>query len=582
MNPSRLLRALALLLAVLGLLAFAAALAGYDALKPLADQLAADGTLELFTPEVHAGLVWALGVSGGLLLLAAWALRRRAERLAAALAAFSWRAQFAPLAALLRPEPGERPFGLALLAVTLAGALGRALLLNQPMGHDEAYTYVAFAARGLKVVLTDYHLPNNHVLHSALVFFSTRLFGDAPWAVRLPAWLAGVALIPLIYLVGRAFYNRAVGLLAAAFTAALPVLVDFSADARGYTLMAVFALLAFLTAEAQRRAPTALGWALLALWFGLGLYTLPIMLLPMALLGGWWLAEWLAGGRRRSNLFGMAASALGGLALMLLLYSPIYVFGTGFDSVFFNRFVRPLPPDEFGPTLGLRLGQTRTLWTLGQPWLDLLLAGGFILSLLFHRRLAKSRFPVQIPGLLAMAAIMAARGLAPLPRNWAFIAPFVLLWVAAGWVGLGGWLLARLNRPAWGRALLLSAVAAAALGGLAFSAQTARVRLAQPGVEERVAAYLDEYAGPGGRILTTSPLRAPLSYYLSRRGDLEAYLYTEGDAVDWVVAVIGLQNETLESDAAKHGWAGWLDIPAAERLTTIGYAELWGVPVIVP
>jgi hypothetical protein len=579
MRSSRLLRSLSPFLAAPGLVALAASFLDYPALKSLANRLAADGSLELFTAEVHAALRWPLSLLGGGLLLAAWGLRRHADRLAESLAAFSWRGQFAPLAALLRAEAGERPFGLALLGVTLAGGLGRALLLNQPMGHDEAYTYVAFASRGLKVALTDYHLPNNHVLHTVLVYFSTRVFGDAPWAVRLPAYLAGVALIPLAYLAGRAFHNRATGLLVAAFTAALPVLVDFSADARGYTLMAAFALLAALTAEAQRRQPTALGWALLGLWFGLGLYTLPIMLLAITLLGGWLLAEWLAGERRWRDILGLPAAVLGGLALMFLLYSPITIFGTGFDSVFFNRFVRPLPPDEFWPTLWLRLGQTRTLWTFDRFWLDLLLAGGFGFSLLLHRRISRSHVPLQL-GLLVMFGFMAGRGLAPLPRNWTFLAPFILLWAAAGWAAFGEWLLS--SRPVWGRALLAVAVVAAALGGLAFSAQTAHARLAQPGVEERVAAFLDETIGAQGRILTTSPLRAPLTYYLSRRGAVEGYLYVEGDAVDWVVAVVGVQNETLESDAAKHGWGQWMALDEAELLTTIGYAELWRVPVVAP
>ncbi|TAK11271.1 MAG: hypothetical protein EPO32_12845 [Anaerolineae bacterium] len=563
----------------LALALLAASLLGYPAAQSLADRLAADGTLELYTSAVHAALAWALRAVALALFAFGLALRRgwhppRPD----------WKTGAAPLLALLRFAADERRFALALLAVTLAGALGRALLLTQALGHDEAYSYIAFASRPLRYVLTDYHLPNNHVLHTALMFFSTRLFGDAPWALRLPAYLAGVALIPLAYLAGRAFYGRAAGLLAAAFTAALPVLVDFSVDARGYTLMAVFALLALLTAEAQRREPTVLGWLLLAVWFGLGLYTLPIMLLPMALLAGWWGLAWLAadvgGARRGRDLLGLAAAGLGGLALMLLLYSPIYIFGTSFDSVFFNRFVRPLPPDEFLPTLAIRLAQTRTMWTFDLWPLDLLLAGGFVLSMLFHWRSGRGRVPVQA-GLLVMAAFMVARGLAPLPRNWVFFAPFVLLWAAAGWAALGGWALAR--RAVWGPRLLAVAVAAVALGGLAVSAATARQRLATPGLEERLAIYLLAMEDVPGRVLTTSPLRAPLTYYLGRRGgEAEDYLYTEGDLVDWALVVVNTQNETLASDAEKHGWAQWLDLPAAQLLYTTGPAEVWRVPTRAP
>ncbi len=573
------LRFLLLLLFGLGLLA--GGLAGYDRLRPLADRLAADGSLELFTPALHAVLAWILRIAGVALLALGVALWRGWQPPRP-----DWRAPFAALWAVVAPADSPRWVGGLVVILTLLGAAGRGLLLQQGMGHDEAYTYIAFAGRSLFVVLTDYHLPNNHIFHTILVWLSTSLFGAQPWAVRLPAYLAGVALIPLAYLAGRALHSRAAGLLAAGFTAALPVLVDFSVDARGYTLLAVFSLLALLTAEAQRRRPTVLGWGVLGLWFGLGLYTLPIMLLPMALIGGWLGAAWLlgetAGGRRPAFLFGLAASAVLGVGLMLVLYSPVYIFGSGFDSVYANRFVRPLAGREWSETLAVRLGQTRTMWALGQPWLEALLLGGFALALIPARRHAASRWPLHLAGLILMAAVMWVRGLAPLPRNWVFIAPFVLLWVAAGWAAVADFILTRLRRPAWLPALAAALALLGAVAGLWHAATTARVRLAQPSLEERLAIYIDAEIGPTGRALTTSPLRAPILYYLGLRGETAEYLYTEGDPVDWAAVVIGLNNETLESDAAKHGWAQWLDIPAAERIYTTGPAEIWRVPVIAP
>ena len=99
--------------------------------------------------------------------------------------------------------------------------------------HDEAYTFMAFVSRGLRVVVTDYHLPNNHVFHTILVNIFYEFFGDSPAAIRLTAFIAGILIIPAAFLVGRNFYDWKIGLIAASILAALPVMIDYSTTARG-------------------------------------------------------------------------------------------------------------------------------------------------------------------------------------------------------------------------------------------------------------------------------------------------------------------------------------------------------------
>src|SRR3990172_4791582 len=140
--------------------------------------------------------------------------------------------------------------GVLLLAglLLLAGFLPpferviRGLSLSQPMQHDEAYTFIAFASRPFWIAISDYSLPNNHVFHTLLVYLAYHLLGDQPWIIRLPAFLAGVAIIPLTYAAAALFYNRKVGLLSAGLAAASPLLIDYSANARGYTLICAFTL----------------------------------------------------------------------------------------------------------------------------------------------------------------------------------------------------------------------------------------------------------------------------------------------------------------------------------------------------
>jgi hypothetical protein len=108
--------------------------------------------------------------------------------------------------------------GLTLAFIVVIGVALRLYLIHQPLHYDEAYTYLHFASRGIRAVITDYHAPNNHVLHSVLVRISYGVFGHDPWALRVPAAAAGVLLIPAVYVVGRLFHGSAAGLIAAAIT----------------------------------------------------------------------------------------------------------------------------------------------------------------------------------------------------------------------------------------------------------------------------------------------------------------------------------------------------------------------------
>ena len=143
----------------------------------------------------------------------------------------------------LKPAKNElRPLIILLLVVVL-GAFFRFAYLWRPMGHDEAYTFMAFASRGLGVVISDYHLPNNHVFHTILVYLFYQFLGDSPAVIRLTAFFAGIFIIPASYLIAKTFYDWKIGLVSASITAAIPVMVDYSTTARGYTIITLFTLI---------------------------------------------------------------------------------------------------------------------------------------------------------------------------------------------------------------------------------------------------------------------------------------------------------------------------------------------------
>jgi hypothetical protein len=79
---------------------------------------------------------------------------------------------------------------LALGSVLLLSCALRLLYLNQPMRPDEAATVYYAKNPDIFFTLSNYSLPNNHLLHTLLVYLSINLFGTtAEWVARLPAFL---------------------------------------------------------------------------------------------------------------------------------------------------------------------------------------------------------------------------------------------------------------------------------------------------------------------------------------------------------------------------------------------------------
>lgn len=75
-------------------------------------------------------------------------------------------------------------------------------------------------------------------LHNFLLYFSIRLFGDGEWSLRLSSAILGTANILLLYWLGSITVGRSAGLVAAAFLAFSGYHIDYSQEARTYTLLA--------------------------------------------------------------------------------------------------------------------------------------------------------------------------------------------------------------------------------------------------------------------------------------------------------------------------------------------------------
>ena len=108
---------------------------------------------------------------------------------------------------------------VAIGALTVLAVAIRWAPLFQPMRYDEAATWIDYASQPLAKSLSDYRFPNNHLFHTLLVHLSAAVFGSDPWALRLPAFIAGILVVPLTWGAGRALYSPSAGLLSAKMAA---------------------------------------------------------------------------------------------------------------------------------------------------------------------------------------------------------------------------------------------------------------------------------------------------------------------------------------------------------------------------
>ncbi len=581
------------LLLIAGLLLLAGALLPYPAVAAYLNRLTADGAAESFTSSLHQALMPLLLLFGGVFTLVAISpiilpnlTRRMLARLGTEWANFrSDSREF--FQALDRTLPkGWQAIGLGI--IILAGIFARVVYLQRPMGHDEAYTVMAFANTPLLNLVSDYHLPNNHIFHSLLVHLAIPIFGMDPWAVRLPALLAGVLTIPAGYIFARRAYGPSVAMPAAAALALLPALFDYATNARGYTLIALFSLLGLTLALYLKDHFNRLGWLLLVLFTALGFWTIPIMLYPAGLIWLWLLGSSLLGDglirpARMLRQLILAGLALAGLTA--LLYLPVFL-RSGTDSVLNNPFIASLTPVEFFATLPGRLDVTWEAWTIGLPvWLAALIVLGFSLSLIFHWKITRFQLPLQLTAAAWLAAEMLIALPDPQTRYFIFLLPLLLIWATAGLVGP----LEKINLRRW--RIPLSHLASVSLslllllGGLLHLLPNLGQLRGEPGEIEQIAIYLVENIQPGDVVLFAPPMDAPLWYYLSLHQLPSKAFFQAGETTNIARAYVMVtlsHGQTLESVLAHNQAPASLDVNQAEWLPFDGNNRLALIPNLSP
>ncbi len=439
--------------------------------------------------------------------------------------------------------------GPLLTLIVLCGLVLRIGELNGPVEYDEAYSVVEFASRSWWTVISDYSLPNNHIFHNLLVRSSLLSLGLHAWSIRLPALVAGLGMIAAAYFMGKAFYSKETGLVAASLTAFFPELVHFSTIARGYTLVGLFSLLIFWLAQQIITRPARRYWVMMTACSALGLWTIPIMLYP-ASAAYLWVA--LEGPRNRKFFTGWLTS---GLAIGLfagLLYSPALAI-SGWRRILDNGFVQPVDAKRFFDWLLLaRLEQTWGNWTNQLPWqLTSVLVCGFLLSVILHRKLGSSRWPLSVLLLGWCALLVLARRPDAFDRFWSWMIAPLLVWSAAGLVETTRRI--RNQQVSWPTILSWLAIVGLAISAI-ISLPGMPLRWAKVSNVQASALYLAAELQPGDAILAGYPNNAALWYYLKEYGVSDTAWQAHANAGRYLVLLATNQkDQSIETIFKSYG-----------------------------
>lgn len=331
------------------------------------------------------------------------------------------------------------PVALALLLVAV-GLRG----LAKELSYDEAYTILCYAVPGARFSLSNYTIPNNHILYSVLLATLVRWHLEPLY--RLPSLIAAAV---TVWLVGRSLRSatqlspvlRWTAVLSA--FAAFPAFLSLSTQVRGYALASglIAACLALLLPRPSGSG--ALRDVAYAAAGAASVGIVPTSLLPLAALGVFDAVRERV--HRRSPMRSLAVVAFKHIGAMagLLLYVPVW------SNVVANS----------------RRGWGTGGWPLAGPLLlATVLPLGILLvvALVFGdvRRLGGRLREIPEPTLLGLVVVAAvgavlASGVRLFPRSFTGFIPLAVV------AGVGTALHALTGRP---RTLLAAAVVTGVIG----------------------------------------------------------------------------------------------------------------------
>jgi len=269
----------------------------------------------------------------------------------------------------------SRTFWIVVGLTVLAGVLRFATLGVQSYHHDEIVTASRILRDGFWHAMDAVGFSESAPpLYYAVAWAWTQLTGTGEFGLRTVSAVAGVATVPVAYLLGAELSSRRAGVVAAALVAVNPMLLWYSQEARAYSLfvlLTALSLLYFVRALDRGRRRDSLAWGIVS---ALALGTHYFAAFPIAAEALWLL-------RRRGRETGGAFPGIWIIVVAGLLLAPLLVHQASFaHAEWISNF-----------SLWHRLWETGLTFALGET--------GDIIAQPEHPLLA------VVPGLIAIAGV---------------------------------------------------------------------------------------------------------------------------------------------------------------------------------
>ncbi len=539
----------------------AASFLEYSVIRSFLDDRSGDGSADPYTPALHDRLTTILltgGVLSGLMIFVAALLSVKV--VSRIISSINFRLRSESTIRWMRVVCHQN-IGWIVLMTLIAGIL-RWPYLNDPIRFDEAHTYLSYAKMPWFVGLSVYNDPNNHVFHTLLVHLSASLFGNAEWVIRLPAFVAGVLLVPLTFLAGRATAGREAGIAAGTLVAVSSALTEYSVLGRGYTMICCFTIINLLLATRLLRRQIGWEWGLLSLISAIGLWTIPIMVYPNILVWGWLLLSGLSGNRwqtqrvRFAMQWSLSVVMVG--VLTLIFYAPVIAV-SGMESLTTNGYVQALVWAEFGHHLRSGLMEWRHFLLRDWPLSTTILFTGFALRGCIagnnNQDHWRQIFPKLLP-LFGVAVLVVIQRVVPPPRVGLFFIPLLALLAGAGFRSFLQNINSSKKNLCWALWFALGVIVPVVLQTQNQSIRSSTDTGICPEAEEIVLdlmqqPWLETETGPAP-LIAVSPVSAPLVYYAMRHHfSLKHFDFPTQENIESSVVIVSRQSRQTVKDVLK-------------------------------
>lgn len=571
----------------------------YNTVKALLDNLASDGNLESFTLERYQSLRPIMIGFGIIAILKSLYLIISPIKSQQLIEKFiRWignivkefngdkKEFFVLVKQYLKANNDWKTVGL----IMFLGIILRAMMSDKPMGHDESYTYIAFASRDFIYVVSDYHLPNNHILHTIFVYLSTRLIGIQPWMIRLPAMIAGVLLIPTSYLAGRHYFNRPTGIVLSGITAIFPAFILMSTSARGYAQLSLISLLVWLLAGILKKRKNLFIWALFIVFSAAGFYTIPTMIYPFSAIMVWLFISWIMKDismeyQKWGFFVFLIIAGLAVVGFTILLYTPVF-FNTGVNSIVNNGVMGSLHVDTFKLFIEDFINRGARTWEQWHEELPTIFKSvlliGFSASIFFHKKISHHKLNFFIVSFLVIFGLAAAQKTMGWVRIWFFYSPLYFAFATAGLIKLIS-LIPKFNEKTtqiFIKILLFIFILNTFTWMMGKSENMLQLQ-GKPAGNELASFYIGEVINESDAIITTISNGPAVWYYSKLNGVTFNHFDISNPAFTSAYVIVQTPSWNLESLLRDQiGNFDRIDIEDAELVHTMGNIDIYLVPII--